>query len=102
MESFPDLSTCRQKDPAIPFVQFSNGEFKEFADSWGRALIINTVGITRSIWDIQKHLRGLWKIKNPIEVSVLGKGLYVLSMASVDDYLVALAGGIGSSLIIIS
>ena len=57
--SFPDISGCKQKDPSIPFPPLTNGDSQEFTDLWEKSLIINTVGITRTIWDIQHHLKGL-------------------------------------------
>lgn len=51
------------------------------------------MGISRTIWDIQKHLKGLWRLQNPVDVSIPGKGFYVLSMSTLKDYMIALAGG---------
>lgn len=54
---------------------------------------VHTVGITKGIPDIQKHLKGLWRLQNPIDVLDLTKGVYVLRMVSHDDFLLLLAGG---------
>lgn len=56
-------------------------------------MIIQTVGITRIIQQIEKHLKGIWKVKGSIQVTPLGKGFYVLLLTSEEDYFTALAGG---------
>lgn len=90
--SLEDFSKTQQNSK-IPYVDVTKVEVQSFSSSLDKALIINTVEITRSIVVIQKHLKGIWRIQNPIDVHDVGKGYYVLFMNSIADYLIALFGG---------
>lgn len=59
LPAFDDYTQAAPVNESIPFVTFSEEELQVFSKPWSRALLIQTVGITRVILQIEKHLKGV-------------------------------------------
>lgn len=74
-------------------VVFTDQESQKLKKPWFNALLIQMVGQQRSILNIGKHLKGLWKLSNDLEVTDLDKGFYFIRTKIEEDYLSIQTGG---------
>lgn len=77
----------------VPEVNFTEEELTQFRSPWRRSLIVQTVSCSKSIPDIGYRLQKIWKTENPIEVTEIGQGFYIIKFKNPEGYFRALIGG---------
>lgn len=88
----PEREEANEDEMAKP-IDFTTEELTKLYQPWKQTLIIQTVGYTKSIVNIEKHLQGLGEIKGALKRVELGKGCYIIKTENGEDYTIAIAGG---------
>ncbi|KAK4429141.1 hypothetical protein Salat_1214300 [Sesamum alatum] len=80
-------------DESLPELSLDTNLIKKIRQSWRKALIIQTVGLTSSNMNIGVHFQRIWKTAEPILPTDLGQGYYTINLKNEEDYHMALVGG---------